>query len=226
MRRAQKDHPSRSAKGFACCCRGPTTARVAVSRPQKTRDGAGLGLEAVESIVRAAARDDCLLGDALERCRRRRVEDSTALRNRLVWLRLPVKMQRVRCDASSEQSCGTCSREMGLSKTRAERWRRPEAENEAQGRRRGKWREKWGGLSGKSVWGLPLFFVLRVLFNVLARAAGGTWLMRGWRVPVARAAVRVEGCLGGDNLDRERGKSSRSLRGGCKWTRCTPLGSE
>ena len=75
-----------------------------------------------------------------------------------------------------------------------------EVENTLSGKMRlkGKRRsgEKWGGLSGKSVWAPLFFFELRVLFNVLggaarpladARVAGRRWVIRS---PVARAAVR------------------------------------
>jgi hypothetical protein len=68
--------------------------------------------------------------------------------------------------------CGTCSRDNGVVKTRdvlkVEKY--PKRENEAQGKRRGSG-EKWGCLSGMSVWGQPLFWCCASLFNVLGEAA-------------------------------------------------------
>lgn len=78
-------------------------------------------------------------------------------------------------------------------------------------------------MSGKSVWGQPLFFWCcassLMFWGWGGGSCQGTWLMRGWRaarcvgypIPSARAAVRKVP-LGGDNtLDRDVGK----IRGPC-----------
>jgi len=122
--------------------------------------------------------------------------------------------QRVRCDASSEQSCGTCRREYGVVKDTRDVLRGgeyPKRENEAQGEK-DEVEMKWGGLSGKSVWA-PLFFFSSCASSLMFWGElPGPWLMRGWRAEgglsgpqVARAAVRCA-CLGGDSLDRDVGK--------------------
>jgi hypothetical protein len=122
--------------------------------------------------------------------------------------------QRVRCDASSEQSCGTCRREYGVVKDTRDVLRGgeyPKRENEAQGEK-DEVEMKWGGLSGKSVWA-PLFFFSSCASSLMFWGElPGPWLMRGWRAEgglsgpqVARAAVKCA-CLGGDSLDRDVGK--------------------
>lgn len=87
-------------------------------------------------------------------------------------------------------------------------------------------------MSGKSVWGQPLFFwccASSLMFWEGGGSCQGTWLMRGRRaarcvgypIPSARAAVRKVP-LGGDTTWTGTWEKFEVPAGRCKWTRCRP----
>lgn len=127
-----------------------------------------------------------------------------------VCLTLLIPLDAVRCDAMRcvevSSACGTCRRDLESSRP-ATNWRGwlkvekcPKRKIEAQGKGKKMWLsgEKWGSLSGKSVWRPPFFRAARSLLMFLGGAAryladGGWRAQSGQNCPQCASSRWVPG---------------------------------